>query len=91
MINGISSSKIVKTNIDPSIHKTEDALKLKESCQQFEAILWSKLWKDMKQSAMSISGADKERPYKAVACSGRFYPLTEQQYTELCKILTTRL
>ena len=64
MINGISSSKIVKTNIDPSIHKTEDALKLKESCQQFESILWAKLWKDMKQSAMAISGADKERPYK---------------------------
>ena len=64
MINGISSSRIIKNNIDPEIHKTEDALKLKESCQQFEAILWSKLWKDMKQSAMSISGADKERPYK---------------------------
>ncbi|MBR1486428.1 MAG: hypothetical protein IJ597_04145 [Synergistaceae bacterium] len=64
MINGISSAKIVRNNIDPEIHKTEDALKLKESCQQFESILWSKLWKDMKQSAMSISGADKERPYK---------------------------
>ena len=64
MINGISSSRIVKTNIDPEIHKTDDALKLKESCQQFESILWSKLWKDMKQSAMAISGADKERPYK---------------------------
>ena len=64
MINGISSSKIIKTNIDPEIHKTEDALKLKESCQQFESILWAKLWKDMKQSAMAISGADKERPYK---------------------------
>ena len=64
MINGISSAKIINTNIDPEIHKTEDALKLKESCQQFESILWSKLWKDMKQSAMAISGADKERPYK---------------------------
>ena len=63
-INGISSSKIINTNIDPEIHKTEDALKLKESCQQFESILWSKLWKDMKQSAMSISGADRGRPYK---------------------------
>ena len=64
MINGISSSRIVKTKINPEIHKTEDALKLKESCQQFESILWSKLWKDMKQSALAISGADKERPYK---------------------------
>ena len=64
MINGISSARIINTNIDPEIHKTEDAVKLKESCQQFEAILWSKLWKDMKQSAMAISGSDKERPYK---------------------------
>ena len=63
-INGISSSKIINTNIDPEIHKTDDAIKLKESCQQFESILWSKLWKDMKKTAMSISGADKERPYK---------------------------
>ena len=64
MINGISSSKIINTNIDPEIHKTDEAIKLKESCQQFESILWSKLWKDMKKSAMAISGADKERPYK---------------------------
>lgn len=64
MINGISSSKIINTNIDPEIHKTDEAIKLKESCQQFESILWSKLWKDMKKTAMSISGADKERPYK---------------------------
>ncbi len=61
---GISSTKIINTNINPDVHKTEDAIKLKETCQQFESILWSKLWKDMKQSAMSISGADKERPYK---------------------------
>ena len=64
MINGISRAKIIDTKIDPEIHKTEEAMKLKESCQQFEAILWSKLWKDMKQSAMAISGTDKERPYK---------------------------
>ncbi|MBR1657761.1 MAG: hypothetical protein IJ697_04765 [Synergistaceae bacterium] len=64
MINGIPTSKIVKTDIDPEIHKTPDALKLKESCQQFEAILWSKLWKDMRKSALSISGNDKGRPYQ---------------------------
>ena len=64
MINGISNAKIVKTNIDPEIHKTKEALKLKETCQQFESILWSKLWKDMRQSALSISGDDKGRPYK---------------------------
>ena len=64
MINGISNAKIVKTNIDPEIHKTKEALKLKETCQQFESILWAKLWKDMRQSALSISGDDKGRPYK---------------------------
>ncbi len=63
-INGINSTKIINKNIDPEIHKTDEAKKLKESCQQFESILWSKLWKDMKKTAMSISGADKERPYK---------------------------
>ena len=61
--NGIPSSRIVKT-IDPEIHKTQEAQKLKESCQQFESILWSKLWKDMRKSAMSISGNDKGRPYQ---------------------------
>ena len=63
MINGISSSKIVK-EVNPEIHKTEKAKQLKESCQQFESILWSKLWKDMRNSAMSISGSDKNRPYQ---------------------------
>lgn len=64
MINAIPSSKIVRTDIDPEIHKTQEALKLKESCQQFEAILWSKLWKDMQKSAREISGSDKGRPYQ---------------------------
>lgn len=64
MINSIPTSKIVRTDIDPEIHKTPDALKLKESCQQFEAILWSKLWKDMRNSALAISGNDKGRPYQ---------------------------
>ena len=63
MINGISSSRIVK-EVPPEIHQTEEAKKLKESCQQFESILWSKLWKDMRNSAMSISGSDKNRPYQ---------------------------
>ena len=62
--NGMSSAKIINTNIDPEVHKTKDAQKLKESCQQFESILWAKLWKDMRKTAMSISGSDKERPWK---------------------------
>ena len=64
MINAIPSSRIVNQNIDPEVHNTPDALKLKESCQQFEAILWSKLWKDMRNTALSISGRDKGRTYQ---------------------------
>ena len=63
MINYISGTKFVK-EVDPEVHKTKEAQQLKESCQQFESILWAKLWKDMRNSAMSISGSDKERPYK---------------------------
>ena len=62
-INGISSSRIVK-DVPPEVHQTDEAKQLKESCQQFEAILWSKLWKDMRNSALSISGSDKGRPYQ---------------------------
>ena len=62
-INGISSAKIVK-DVPPEVHQTDEAKKLKESCQQFESILWSKLWKDMRNSALSISGSDKGRPYQ---------------------------
>ena len=61
--SSISSTKFANTKINPEVHKTEEALKLKEACQQFESILWSKLWKDMRKSAMSISGNDYERPY----------------------------
>lgn len=63
---GINRAKIINTKIDPEVHKTPDAIKLKESCQQFESILWAKLWKDMRNSAMSISGADKQRPWSKI-------------------------
>ena len=63
MIDGINRAKIVDTKINPNVHNTPDAKKLKEACQQFESILWAKLWKDMRNSAMSISGADKQRPW----------------------------
>lgn len=49
--------------VDPEVHKTREAQSLKESCQQFEAILWSKLWKDMRNSARAINGSDKNRPW----------------------------
>lgn len=59
--HGINRAKIIDTHIDPDIHKSPDAQQLKQSCQQFESILWAKLWKDMRKSAMSISGSDKNR------------------------------
>lgn len=61
--HGINRAKIIDTKIDPDIHKSPEAQQLKQSCQQFESILWAKLWKDMRKSAMSISGSDKNRPW----------------------------
>lgn len=62
--SGINRARIISTNIDPEIHKTKEAQQLKESCQQFESILWTKIWKDMRKTAMSISGSDKGRPWQ---------------------------
>ena len=56
--------KFINNNINPEIHKTPEAQQLKQSCQQFEAILWSKLLKDMKKSAHEISGSDKNRAWQ---------------------------
>ena len=66
MIEGLDRRNIhaVKSQVNPEIHKTKEAQQLKESCQQFESILWAKLWKDMRNSAMSISGSDQGRPWK---------------------------
>ena len=57
----INKAKFIDTHVDPEIHKSKEAQQLKQSCQQFESILWAKLWKDMRKSAMSISGQDKQR------------------------------
>ncbi len=51
--------------VPPEVHKTKEALKLKESCQQFESILWADIWKKMKTDARRIGGEDeKARPWK---------------------------
>ena len=50
--------------VKPEVHKTKEAKELKDACQSFESILWSKLWKDMRKTAMSISGSDQGRPWK---------------------------
>ena len=64
--HGINRAKIIDTHINPEVHKTPEAQKLKESCQQFESILWAKIWKDMRNTAMSISGSDKNRPFHQI-------------------------
>ncbi len=64
--HGINRAKIIDTNINPEVHKSPEAQKLKESCQQFESILWAKIWKDMRNTAMSISGSDKQRPFHQI-------------------------
>ena len=54
-----------KNEVPPEVHKTKKAQKLKESCQQFESILWADIWKKMKTDARRISGEDeRSRPWK---------------------------
>ncbi|MDR3231985.1 MAG: hypothetical protein LBT65_11145 [Synergistaceae bacterium] len=51
--------------ISPEVHKTAEARKLKESCQQFESILWAQIWKKMKAESRRLGGEDeKARPWK---------------------------
>lgn len=66
MVNALSkyNTRTVDTHVDPAIHKTTEAMQLKDACQQFESILWSKLWKEMKTSAQAISGHAEGRPWK---------------------------
>jgi Rod binding domain-containing protein len=57
--------KTYKSQVPPEAHDTPEARKLKESCQQFESILWAQIWKKMKTTSRAIGGsADKERPWK---------------------------
>ncbi|MDR3265059.1 MAG: hypothetical protein LBT15_03510 [Synergistaceae bacterium] len=53
------------TEIPPEVHKTAEARKLKEACQQFESILWAQIWKKMKTDSRHLGGEDeKARPWK---------------------------
>ena len=54
-----------KPEIPPEVHKTADALRLKESCQQFESILWAQVWKKMKADSRKLGGSDERtRPWR---------------------------
>ena len=51
--------------VSAEAHNTPEARKLKESCQQFESILWAQIWKKMKTNARQLGGNDeKSRPWK---------------------------
>ena len=53
-----------KPEIPPAVHETYDAHRLKESCQQFESILWAQIWKKTKDNAREFSGGERARPWK---------------------------
>ena len=65
MIDPISkyNFRAYETQVPPEVHKTPEALKLKDACQQFESILWAKLWKEMRNTARSFT-TSKDRPWK---------------------------
>ena len=52
-----------RTEVDLEVHRSTEAGRLRESCQQFESILWAKLWKEMRNTARSFAGS-KDRPWK---------------------------
>ena len=56
--------RVFRSDVPPEIHKTRDARRLKEACQQFESILLAQLWKKKMSNARAISGSDKERPWR---------------------------
>ena len=59
------NAKAYRTNVPPEAHNTREAQKLKESCQQFESILWAQIWKKMRANARQLGGSDeKSRPWK---------------------------
>lgn len=66
MIDPISkyNFRASETQVLPEVHKTLEALKLKDACQQFESILWAQVWKKMRDSARAVSGSDRDRPWK---------------------------
>jgi Rod binding domain-containing protein len=54
-----------KAEVPPEVHDTVEAKRLKESCQQFESILWAQIWKRMKTNAREMGNSDeKARPWK---------------------------
>jgi Rod binding domain-containing protein len=57
------SVRTYRSEVPPEVHNTAEARKLKESCQQFESILWAQMWKKMKANARALSGRSDSRPW----------------------------
>ncbi|GHV38054.1 hypothetical protein FACS1894187_16250 [Synergistales bacterium] len=56
----------VNNEVSQEIHDTREARKLKESCQQFESVLWAQMMKKAKANARSfgsIDGTEKKRAW----------------------------
>ncbi|GHV47606.1 hypothetical protein FACS1894204_11190 [Synergistales bacterium] len=56
----------VNSDVPQEVHDTREARKLKETCQQFESILWAQMMKKAKANARSlgsIDGEKRERPW----------------------------
>ena len=57
--------RVYRSEVPPEVHNTADARRLKEACQQFEAILWAQIWKQMRATSRRIGGRDEDdRPWK---------------------------
>ena len=53
-----------KNTVSPETHKTKEAQRLKESCQQFESFFIAEIWKKMGTLSRKISGKeDRDRPF----------------------------
>ena len=54
-----------KSGVPAEAHNTPEARNLKESCQQFESILWAQIWKKTTANSRRLGGSDeKSRPWK---------------------------
>jgi Rod binding domain-containing protein len=60
---GVYNVRAYRSEVPPEVHDTAEARKLKESCQQFESILWAQMWKKMKANARAIGGRADSRPW----------------------------
>jgi Rod binding domain-containing protein len=54
----IYNVRVYRNEVPQEVHDTAEARKLKESCQQFESILWAQMWKKMKANASAIGGGE---------------------------------